>query len=127
MPPSIQLNAQDMEFFRVDFLLSIANLLKNPSRWPSERPRAIYLVLKTASRDAEEVVKVSSYISWDSISSTICLSGEPAISIVNSCGSTGPQERMMDYGTGFGCILIQSNGLISHFEIKGCCIRDFFN
>ncbi len=31
--------------------------------------QAIYLVLKTASRDAEEVIKVSSYIFWDSISS----------------------------------------------------------
>jgi hypothetical protein len=36
----------------------------------SNRPaRAIYLVPKTASRDAEEVIKVSSYIFWNSISS----------------------------------------------------------
>jgi hypothetical protein len=49
---------------------------------------------------------------------TICLSGEPAASIVNSCGRSGPQ--ILD------CILIQSNGVIAQFEIEGCCIRKFF-
>ncbi len=44
-------------------------MLKDPSRLSNRPVRAIYLVPKTASRDAEEVIKVSSYIFWDSISS----------------------------------------------------------
>jgi len=44
-------------------------LLKDPSSLSNRPARAIYLVHKTASRDAEEVIHVSSYIFWDSISS----------------------------------------------------------
>jgi hypothetical protein len=51
---------------------------------------------------------------------TMWLSGEPAVSIVSSC------ERILaprkDDGTDFGCIWIQSNGLIA-IEIKCYCMR----
>ncbi len=43
-------------------------MLKDPSRLSNRPARAIYLVPKTASKDAEEVIRVSSYF-WDSISS----------------------------------------------------------
>jgi hypothetical protein len=62
MLPGIQLSAQNAEFFCIDISVSIVKLLKNQSRLSSECPRAIYLVLKTTSRDAEEVPRVSSYI-----------------------------------------------------------------
>jgi hypothetical protein len=42
------------------------------------------------------------------------LSGEPAVSIVTSCGSIVAPRK--DDGTDFGCIWIQSNGLIAY-----CC------
>jgi hypothetical protein len=34
----------------------------------------------------------------------------------------GDQAPRKDDGTDFGCIVIQSNGVIA-LEIKGCCIR----
>ncbi len=51
---------------------------------------------------------------------TMWLSGEPAVSIVSSCGSTLAPRK--DDGTDFGCVWIQSNGLIA-LEIKCCCMR----
>ena len=70
-------------------------MLKDPSRLSNSAARAIYLVPKTASRDAEEVIKVSSYIFWDSISSdnvivwrTCCFHGYLLWEIK-------PQERIM--------------------------------
>ncbi len=51
---------------------------------------------------------------------TMWLSGEPAVSIVSSCGSILAPRK--DDGTDFGCVGIQSNGLIA-LEIKCYCIR----
>jgi hypothetical protein len=82
------------------------------------------LVLKTALRDAEEVIKVSSYNLGIPSALTICLSGEPAVSIVNSWWDVLATRK--DDGTNFECVWIQSNGVTAHFEIKGCCIREFF-
>ncbi len=87
------------------------------------RAKAIYLVLKTASRDAEEVIKVSSYIFWDSISSENLIIWEnllfPLLALV------GDQAPRKDDGTDFGCTWIQSNGIIA-LEIK-CYCRRFVN
>ena len=54
---------------------------------------------------------------------TMWLSGEPAVSIVSSCGSILAPRK--DDGTDFGCVWIQSNGLIA-LEIK-CYCRRFVN
>jgi hypothetical protein len=54
------------------------------------------LVLKTASRDAEEFIKVSSYIFWDSISSNNVIVWEIAL--------VGDQAPRKDDGTDFGCV-----------------------
>ncbi len=51
---------------------------------------------------------------------TMWLSGEPAVSIVSSCGSILAPRN--DDGTDFGCVWIQSNGLIA-LEIKCYCMR----
>ncbi len=51
---------------------------------------------------------------------TMWLSGEPAASIVSSCGSILAPRK--DDGTDFGCIWIQLNGLIA-LEIKSYCMR----
>ncbi len=51
---------------------------------------------------------------------TMWLSGEPAVSIISSCGSILPPRK--DDGTDFGCVWIQSNGLIA-LEIKCYCMR----
>jgi hypothetical protein len=42
---------------------------------------------------------------------TIVMSGESAVSIVNSCGNMMVPRK--DDGTDFGCVLIQSYGLIA--------------
>ncbi len=85
--------------------------------------RAIYLVPKTASRDAEEVIKVSSYIFWDSISSDNLIVWEnllfPSVSFLRK------QAPRKDDGTDFGCAWIQSNGIVA-LEIK-CYCRRFVN
>ncbi len=98
--------------------VSIAKLLKDPSRLSNSAVRAIYLVIKTASRGAEEVINVSSYIFWDSISSDNVIVWEnllfPLLALV------GDQAPRKDDGTDFGCTLIQSNGLIA-LEIKCHC------
>jgi hypothetical protein len=67
-------------------------LLKDPSRLSSQLLRAIYLVLKTASRDVEEVIKVSSYIFWDSISSDNVIVWRTCCFIVSSCGRSIPKK-----------------------------------
>jgi hypothetical protein len=54
------------------------------------------------------------------LATTMWLSGEPAVSIVSSCGSILALRK--DDGTDFGCIWIQSNGLIA-LEIKCHCMR----
>ncbi len=81
--------------------VSIAKLLKDPSRLSNCAIRAIYSVLKTASRGAEEVIKVSSYILWDSISSNNVIVWEnllfPLLALV------GDQAPRKDDGTDFGC------------------------
>ncbi len=96
----------------------MAKLRKDPSRLSSQLLRAIYLVFKTASRDAEEFIKVSSYIFWDSISSDNVTVWEnllfPLLALV------GDQAPRKDDGTDFGCAWIQSNGLIA-LEIKCNC------
>jgi hypothetical protein len=58
------------------------------------------------------------------VASTIVISGEPAVSILNSYGSILAPRK--DDGTDFGCVWIQSNGIMAYFEMKGCCIREFF-
>ena len=79
------------------------------------------MVLKSASRGTEEVIKVSSYIFWDSISSDNLIVWENLLfSFVSAL--VGDQAPRKDDGTDFGCALIQSNGKIV-LEIKGCCIR----
>jgi hypothetical protein len=82
--------------------------------------RAIYLVPKTASRDAEEVIKVSSYIFWDSISSNNVIVWEyllfPLLALA------GDQAPRKDDGTDFGCTWIQSYGLVA-LEIMCYCRR----
>ncbi len=55
-----------------------------------------------------------------SLALTMWLSGEPAVSIVSSCGSILAPRK--DDGTDFGCVWIQSNGLIA-LEIKCFCMR----
>ncbi len=98
-------------------------MLKDPSRLSNRTARAIYLVPKTASRDAEEVIKVSSYIFWDSISSDNLIVWEnlllPLVALV------GDQAPRKDDGTDFGCTWIQSNGIIA-LEVK-CYCRRFVN
>ena len=78
------------------------------------------MVLKTASRDAEEVIKVNLYIFWDSISSDNLIVWEnllfPWLALV------GDQAPRKDYGTDFGCVSIQSNGIVA-LEIKCYCRR----
>jgi hypothetical protein len=51
---------------------------------------------------------------------TMWLSGEPAVSIVSSCGSILAPRK--DDGTDFGYVWIQSNGPIA-LEIKCYCMR----
>ncbi len=98
-------------------------MLKDPSRLSNSAARAIYFVFKTASRDAEEVIKVSSYDFWDSISSDNLIVWEnllfPLLALV------GDQAPGKDDGTDFGCAWIQSNGIIA-LEIK-CYCRRFVN
>ncbi len=81
------------------------------------------MVLKTDSRDAEEVIKVNSYIFWDSISSNNVIEWEnllfPLLALV------GDQAPRKYDGTDFGCAWIESNGLIA-LEIK-CYCRRFVN
>jgi hypothetical protein len=81
------------------------------------------LVLKTASRGAEEVIKVSSYIFWDSISSDNLIVWEnllfPLLALVKD------HTPRKDDGTDFGCTWIQPNGLIA-LEIK-CYCRELVN
>jgi hypothetical protein len=76
------------------------------------------LVLKTASRDAEEVIKVSSYIflRFHQLQQCDCLGLFPSLALE---GVLAP--RKYD-GTDFWCIWIQSNGLIG-LEIKCCFMR----
>ncbi len=109
------LSAQDVNFFRIDFWVSNAKLIKNPPRLSSEHSRAIYLVLKTASRDAEEVIKVSSYtfLGFHQLQKFACLENLlfPLLTLV------GDQAPRKDDGTDFGYILIQSKGLIA-LELK---------
>jgi hypothetical protein len=78
------------------------------------------LVLKTASRDAEEVIKVRSYIilGFHYLQQCDCLENLPSPLLV-LVGDQGPRK---DDGTDFGCIWIQSNGLIA-LEIKCSCMR----
>ncbi len=84
--------------------------------------RTIYLVLKTVSRDAEEVIKVSSYLflGFHWLQQCSCLENLPfpLLALV------GDQALRKDDGTDFGCILIQSYSLIA-LEIK-CCSWDLF-
>ncbi len=98
-------------------------MLKDPSRLSNSTARVIYLVLKTASRDAEEVIKMSSYIFWDSIRSNNVIVWEnllfPLLALV------GDQAPRKDDGTDFGCTWLQSNGLIA-LESK-CYCRRFVN
>ncbi len=78
---------------------------------------------KTASRGAEEVIKVSSYIFWDSISSGNLNVWENLL--LPWLALMGDQAPRKDYGTDFGCAWIQSNGIIA-LEIK-CYHRRFVN
>jgi hypothetical protein len=81
------------------------------------------LVLKTTSRDAEEVIKVSSYIFWDSIiSNNLIVWENPLFPWLALVGDQAPRK---DYGTDFGCAWIKSNGIIA-LEIK-CDCRRFVN
>jgi hypothetical protein len=77
----------------------------------------------TASRDAEEIIKVSLYIFWNYISSDNLIVWVkllfPFLALV---GDHAP--RKYD-GTNFGCAWIQSNGLIA-LEIR-CYCRRFVN
>jgi hypothetical protein len=98
--------------------VSVVKLLKDQSRLSSSAVRAIYLVLKTASRGAEEVIKVSSYIFWDFISSDNVIVWENLLFLLLALvGDQAPRE---DDGTDFAWI--QSNGLIA-LEIKCYCRR----
>jgi hypothetical protein len=78
------------------------------------------LVLKTASRDAEEVIKVSSYLflGFYCLQQFDCLENLlfPLLALL---GVLAPRK---DDGADFGCFWIQSNGLIA-LEIKCCCMR----
>jgi hypothetical protein len=78
------------------------------------------LILKTASRDAEEVIKVSSYnfLGFHQLQQCDYLENLlfPLLALV---GVLAPRK---DDETDFGCIWIQSNGLIVS-EIKCCCMR----
>ncbi len=80
--------------------ISIAKLLKDPSRLSNCAVRAIYSVLTTASRGAKEVIKVSSYIFWDFISSDNVIVWEnllfPLLALV------GDQAPRKDDGTELG-------------------------
>ncbi len=71
-------------------------MLKDPSRLSNRPARAIYLVPKTASREAEEVIKVSSYIFWVPLAPDNLIVWEnllfPLLALV---GVYLPQERMM--------------------------------
>ncbi len=80
---------------------AFAKLLKDPSRLSNSTAKVIYLVPKTASRDAEEVIKVSSYIFWDSISSDNLIVWENLLfSLLALVGDQAPRKGD---GTDFGC------------------------
>ncbi len=98
--------------------VSITELLKDPSRLSKSAVRAFCLVIKTASRGAEEVIKVNSYIFWDSISSDNVIVWENLLFLLSA--PVGDQAPRKDDGTDFGCAWIQSNGLIA-LEIKCYC------
>ncbi len=85
--------------------------------------RAIYLVPKTASRDAEEVIKVTSYNFWDSISPDNLIVWENLLFLLLAL--VGDQAPRKDDGTDFGWAWIQSNGIIA-LKIK-CYHRRFVN
>ncbi len=79
--------------------VSVAKLLKDPSRLSNSTVRAIYLVVKTASRGAEEVIKVNSYIFWDSISSdNVIVWGNMLFQLLALVGDQAPRK---DDGTDF--------------------------
>ncbi len=121
MPLGIQIKCAGCQNFCIDFCVSIAKLHKDPSRLSSDCPKStIYLILKTALRDAEAVIKVSSYILlwFNLLGQYACLENLPFPSLT-LVGDHAPRK---DDGTDFGCIPIQSNGLIA-LEIKCCCIR----
>ncbi len=65
--------------------------------------------------------------SKDSISSFIIsawkMSGEPAIPLAISYTSIYPKGNDR---ADFGCIWIQSNGIVTHVKIKGCCKSEVF-
>ncbi len=98
-------------------------LLKDPSRLSDSAARAIYLVAKTASRGAEEVIKVSSYIFWVPLAPTILMSGR--ICCFHLLALEGDQAPRKDDGTDFGCAWIHSYGVIA-LETK-CYCRRFVN
>ncbi len=94
-----------LKSFCIDFKVSIATLLKNPSR---------------LSRDIQEPSIWSSRLPkrcrggpWGKLihslgiplALTICFSEESVVSIVNSCGRYQAPRRKVD-GIDFGCVLI---------------------
>jgi hypothetical protein len=62
MPQGIQFKCKVCQIFLHRLLSQPFKVAEKSSGLSSKHPRAIYLVLKTASRDAEEIIKVSSYI-----------------------------------------------------------------
>ena len=75
---------------------------------------------QTASSNAEEVMKVSSYIFLGFHQLQQCDRLENlSFSLLALVGNYAPRK---DDGTNFGCIQIQSNGLLA-LEIKCCCMR----
>ncbi len=105
------LSAQDVNFFHINFWVSIAKLLKDPSRLSSDCPKSNlfdpqdYLKRCRGGYQSELI-----HLLGIQLAPTMWLSGEPAI-YISSCGRSGPKKG--DDGTDFGRISIQSNGLIA--------------
>jgi hypothetical protein len=89
----------------VDFKVIIATLVKNPSRLfrdVQEQSTWFQACLKRCRGDPWEKLIHPFGIP---LAPTICLSGEPVVSMVSSCGCVTPRRKVD--GTDFGCVLIQ--------------------
>ncbi len=105
-------SVQNVDFSALTFKPALQSHLSTSSSFSRWSPR-LFLEMQRRS------CKWACTHSRDSISSDISpwnMSGEPAMPLSNLCRSIFPKRK--DEGANFGCVWIQSNGVIAHDEIK---------